>query len=185
MEQVVKTLQNAVEASRPEDQASRRFVARDPVGAEELAAVEARLGLALPPSLKEFTGKFGRFRLGETGSRYFYLDVWPTDEWCRAVEYYADQLECDANVEAVAEAIGMDASECEGLAQTVVIGSGEDEDLLAFDLRTRNAAGECAFLRMRLDDTEIDYVTKLKTGTVKGRGLDQWLLEVATKRWKK
>ena len=184
MDDVVKALKAAVEASAEDDQAARRFVPREPVGAAELAAAEARLGLVLPPSLKECVQKFGLFRLGEKGSRYFYLDLWPTDEWHRAVAYYADQLECDPEVAAVAEAIGMEPEECEGLAQTVVIGSGEDEDLLAFDLRTRNPNGECAFLRMRLDDTEIDYVTKLATGTVAGRGLDQWLLEVAARQWR-
>lgn len=185
LEQLVTVLEAAVAASSPGEQAARRFVAGAPVRTAELAAAEARLGFALPPSLKTFVQKYGCFRLGEANNRYFYLDVWPTAGWRRAVDYYAGHLGCAADVAAVAKAIGMDAAACEGLAQTVVIGSGEDQDLLAFDLRTRSPSGECAFLRMRLDDSEIDAVTKRKTGVVDGRGLDRWLLEVATKKWRR
>lgn len=182
MDDVVAALEAAYEASDEDDRDERRFVRRDPVSADALAAVEARLGFALPPSLKEFVEAHGLFRLGEEESSFFYVDVWPTDEWNTAVAYYADQLECDPTVDEVADAIGMEPGEVEGLAHAVIIGSGEDEDLLAFDLRTRNDVGECEFYRMRLDDTEIEYVTNLKSKPVEGRGLDAWLLKVA-KRW--
>lgn len=182
MDNVVKALESAYEASNEDERGERRFVKREPVSADALAEVEARLGLALPPSLKDFVQTYGLFRLGEEDSHFFYVDVWPTDEWSTAVAYYADQLECEPSVDGVADAIGMEPDEVQGLAHTVVIGCGEDEDYLAFDLRTRNDLGECAFLRMRFDDTEIEYVTNLGTGTVEGRGLDAWLLKVA-KRW--
>lgn len=179
MTTVVQALEAAVEASDEDVRAERRFVRREPVLAGELAGVEKRLGFALPPSLKDLVQEHGLFRLGEEDSSFFYVDVWPTDEWNTALAYYADLLECEASVDSVADAIGMDASEVEGLAHTVIIGSGEDEDYLAFDLRTQNDDDECTFLRMRLDDTEIEYVTKLDTEPVEGRGLDAWLLEVA------
>ena len=179
MKQVVEALEAAVEASGEDERAERKFVRRDPVSADALVAVEKRLGIAIPPSLREFVLEYGLFRLGDEDSSFFYVDLFPLAEWNTAAGYYAEQLECDATVEAVAEEIGMEVEECTGLAHMVVIGSGEDEDLLAFDLRTQNAEGECEFTRMRLDDTEIEYVTSRDTSSFEGRGLDAFLLELA------
>lgn len=179
MKSVVKTLEAAVEASHEDERPSRRFVRRDPIKENELVAVEERLGLLLPPSLREFVKEYGPFSLGEEESRYYLVYLYSTQEWNTGVGYYADQLCCDPTVEGVANAIGMAPEECTGLAEVVIVGSGEDEDYLAFDLRTRSATGECEFYRMRFEDDEIAYLTKEETKTVEGRGLDAWLLEVA------
>lgn len=125
-----------------------------------IAAAEQRLGHAYPPSFRALLQKHGLFGLHAPGDptsiRY---RTWPLDEHQTALERAADELECEATAEEVAEQLGLDAEMVAALAQIVLVGSEGNTDFVGFDLRTRDGkTQEAAFVLQLMDDTEIEYL---------------------------
>ncbi len=146
------------------------------LNAAAITASEQRLGEAYPPSLKRAYAEHGLFTIGEPALPQLLFRMWPLDEHITALAHYAEDLECDATADGVAEAIGMDSDEVAVLGRMILVGCQGHEDYVGFDLRTRNPdTQECEIGLVLRDDTEITALSKKKVEPCPGDGFDRWL----------
>ncbi|HEX7665502.1 MAG TPA: SMI1/KNR4 family protein [Polyangiaceae bacterium] len=175
-------------ASRDADYAkTHRFTPGEKITAEALDASEAKLGVKYPPSFRDFVLEHGLFSLGarDGGSSWIFV-TWPLAEHRTALARLAEEeLECEADVDEVAEQLGCEPEAIAVMKDIVLVGCEGHEDFIGFDLRTRNEeTGECSFTLCLQDDVESSALAEEESTPCEGRGFDRWLASHIERRGK-
>lgn len=141
--------------------------------AASLDALEARLGVTLPPSYRAAVTTYGTFSLGSSDRHAFKL--WSLDDVKTVVAAYAEELGCEADSATVAEERGVDAQVMKAFDGCIVVGSVGHEDFVGFDVRTRAANGECSFSLVVPDDSGFEYFANNPAEASEAPGFDVWV----------
>lgn len=157
IKEALHDLNQAAQNSEDEAYKALNTVEFDSADTCDIKDAEARLGLTLPPSYKNFVAEHGTFRIGAS-PEYAHMGfrLLELSEVQRLHGLMEEEHEVSTSAE-IADNLGVEEDHVAATKHGVVFAVQGSEDFYVFDERSQDVSNECKVVGVLLEDEELAY----------------------------